>query len=189
MAVVVKRAYFYAPATRDLFIKIPKEDKEEGDEGMVAKLRLSVYGARDAALNWMNTYTVFLEELGFTKGKGCTCNFFYPRGIMMTVHGDDFTSSASTKTLEWLKKKFEAKFEVTAKLLGPEVSQEREIRVLDRVIQWEADGLVYEPDQRHAEMIVREFGLRRCPDARDARGTGSGERTGWHSRTGSGRRA
>ena len=59
MAVDVKRAYFYAPATRDLFIRIPKEDKEEGDEGMVAKLRLSLYGTRDAALNWTNTYTEF----------------------------------------------------------------------------------------------------------------------------------
>ena len=77
----------------------------------------------------------------------------------MTVHGDDFTSSASTKNLEWLKKRFESKFDITAKILGPEVGQEREIRVLNRVIRWEADGLVYEPDQRHAEMIVREFGL------------------------------
>ena len=159
MAVDVKRAYFYAPATRDLFVKIPKEDKEDGDEGMVAKLRLSLYGTRDAALNWANTYTEFLEKQGFTRGRGCSCNFSHPRGIIMTVHGDDFTSSASTKNLEWLKRKFEEKFEVTAKLLGPEVGQEREIRVLNRVIRWEADGLVYEPDQRHAEMIIREFGL------------------------------
>ena len=86
MAVDVKRAYFYAPATRDLFIRIPK-----------AKLRLSLYGTRDAALNWTNTYTEFLEAQGFTKGRGCTRNFFHPKGIVMTVHGDDFTSSASTK--------------------------------------------------------------------------------------------
>ena len=70
MAVDVKRAYFYAPATRDLFVKIPKEDKEDGDEGMVAKLKLSLYGTRDAALKWANTYTEFLEELGFTRGRG-----------------------------------------------------------------------------------------------------------------------
>ena len=60
----------------------------------------------------------------------------------MTVHSDDFTSSASTKNLEWLKKRFESKFHITAKILGPEVGQEREIRVLNRVIRWEADGLV-----------------------------------------------
>ena len=28
----VRRAYFYASATRDLFIEIPSEDWEEGDE-------------------------------------------------------------------------------------------------------------------------------------------------------------
>ena len=105
----------------------------------------------------------------------------------MTVHGDDFASSASTKNLEWLKKKFEAKFEVTAKLLGPEVGQEREIRVLNRVIRWEAEGLVYEPDQRHVEMIVRGFGVEGAgsvltPGERRA---ASSERTGRHSRTGS----
>ena len=46
MAIDVKRTYFYAPATRPLLIHIPKEDREEGDEGMVAILSLSLYGTR-----------------------------------------------------------------------------------------------------------------------------------------------
>ena len=37
MAIDVKWAYFYARATRLLFIHIPKEDKEEGDEKKVAR--------------------------------------------------------------------------------------------------------------------------------------------------------
>ncbi len=40
----VKRAYFYAPATRPIYIMIPDEDFEEGDEGMVGKLNLSLMG-------------------------------------------------------------------------------------------------------------------------------------------------
>ena len=59
----------------------------------------------------------------------------------------------------WCKKLFEAKFEITAKILGPEQGQESEIRVLNRIIRWEAAGVVYEPDQRHVEMIIRELGL------------------------------
>ena len=31
----VKRAYFYAPASRPVYSKIPDEDWEEGDESMV----------------------------------------------------------------------------------------------------------------------------------------------------------
>ena len=156
----VKRAYFYAPATRPLFVHIPKEDREEGDEGMVARLNLSLYGTRDAAMNWTAVYTEFLISIGYAKGKSCPCNFNHPsRGLATTVHGDDFTSTGSTRSLLWLKAQFEERFEVTAKLLGPELGQEHEVRVLNRVLRWEPSGLVYEPDQRHAEVIIRELGL------------------------------
>ena len=40
----IKRAYFYAPSTRPVYIKIPAEDMEEGDEGRVGVLNLSLYG-------------------------------------------------------------------------------------------------------------------------------------------------
>ena len=53
----VKRAYFYAPAKRPIFIEIPAEDREEGDGNQVAQLNLSLYGTRDAAQNWADSYT------------------------------------------------------------------------------------------------------------------------------------
>ena len=57
MTVDVSRAYFNAVSTRDVYIEIPKEDKAEGDECMVGKLRLCLYGTRDAAFNWSETVT------------------------------------------------------------------------------------------------------------------------------------
>ena len=77
----------------------------------------------------------------------------------MIVHGDDFMCTGSSKNLQWLKELFESKFEITAEILGPELGQERKIRVLNVVLRWEASGIIYEPDQRHAEMVVRELGL------------------------------
>ena len=53
----VKRAYFYAPSTREVYIRIHKEDLEDGDEDKVGMLNLSLYGTRDAALNWVKTHT------------------------------------------------------------------------------------------------------------------------------------
>ena len=38
MAVDVKRAYFYAPACREIYIQMPMEDLQWGDEMNVAKL-------------------------------------------------------------------------------------------------------------------------------------------------------
>ena len=79
--------------------------------------------------------------------------------MVLTVHGDDFTIAGSSANVLWMKKEFEKRFEVTTHNLGPEAGQEREVRVLNRVIRWTKDGLEYEPDQRHSEIAIRELGL------------------------------
>ena len=100
----VSRAYFYAPATRPLFIEIPVEDREEGDENMVGQLELSLYGTRDAAQNWAATYTKFLMKIGFQRGKASSCNFVHKkRNIKMTVHCDDFLVVGDFEQIEWAK--------------------------------------------------------------------------------------
>ena len=48
----VSRAYFYVESIRHVFIQIPEEDRLPGDEGLVGRLNLSLYGTRDAAQNW-----------------------------------------------------------------------------------------------------------------------------------------
>ena len=35
----------------------------------------------------------------------------------------------------------------------------QEIRVLNRVLRWMDHGLEYEPDQCHAELIIRDLGM------------------------------
>ena len=52
MTADIKRAYFSAKARRPIFIEIPVEDQEEGDEHRVGKLNFSLHGTRDAAQNW-----------------------------------------------------------------------------------------------------------------------------------------
>ena len=160
MTIDVKRAYFYAKSRRPIYIEIPIEDFEAGDQHNVARLRLSLYGTRDAAQNWAREYTQFLQKNGFEIGKASPCNFAHAsRDLALTVHGDDFTAVGPEEELRWFKSIMEKQYEVKTKLLGPEEGMEREVRVLNRTISWEADGIRYEPDQRHAEIIVQEMGL------------------------------
>ena len=115
----MSRAYFYAPATRPLFIEIPIEDWNEGDEGMVGQLQLSLYGTRDAAQNWAATYTKLLRRLGFKQGKASSCNFAHiSRDIQLTVHGDDFLIVADAEQLKWLEKKLAEEYAIQKKVLG-----------------------------------------------------------------------
>jgi len=169
----VKRAYFYAPATRPIYITIPEEDWEEGDEGMVGKLNLSLYGTRDAAMNWAKTYTDYMKSLGFVVGRSNPCNFHHPqREISCTVHGDDFTSAGREEDLKWLDRQLQKKFEIKTEFLGPNEEHMKEVRVLNRVLRWEPDGIQYEPDQRHAEQVLETLEMVDCkgvttPGSRD----------------------
>ena len=107
----IKRAYFYAKAVRPVFIEIPIEDRKPGDEGMVGKLNLSLYGTRDAAQNWQKEYAGFMREIGFRVGKASPCSFYHPKlNISCTVHGDDFTSCGPESAIELFKAKLEAKY-------------------------------------------------------------------------------
>ena len=61
----VSRAYFYAKAERPVYVKLLEEDLEPGDEGKCGRLKMSMYGTRDAALNWSKEYGNTLKQSGF----------------------------------------------------------------------------------------------------------------------------
>ena len=56
-----------------------------------------------------------------------------------------------------IQKKFEVKCQGR---IGPGVGDEKSIRILNRVLEWKEDGLHYEADQRHAEIITEMVGLK-----------------------------
>lgn len=120
MAIDVSRAYFYAESIRPVFIELPTEDRLPGDEGLVGRLNLSLYGTRDAAQNWSIEYTQTLRAAGFIVGKASPCNFRHAtRDLIVTVHGDDFTSAGSEEDLVWLKGVMENKYDIKSTILGP----------------------------------------------------------------------
>ena len=88
----VRRAYFYAKTTRDIYVRLPQEDPD-AEEGMLGKLNLCLYGTRDAAKGWQETLSAHLIANGFVRGRGFPSLFHHPtRDIMTLVHGDDYFS-------------------------------------------------------------------------------------------------
>ena len=159
----VRKAYFYAEATRRVFVALPDEDRKEGEEEMCALLLESLYGTRDAAFNWTAAYTrVLCETLGFAKGQSSPCSFRHEgRGINLAVHGDDFFSKGTAEDLKWFSDELLKHFQIKTEVLGPDVSagEVPEIRFLNRVIAWTSKGIPWEADPRHAELIIRQLGL------------------------------
>ena len=91
----VARAFFEAPAMRNICIKIPKEDMSEADRrhDKVGHLRMSLYGTRDAAMNWQDEVAKEMRKWGFTRGQYNPCLYYHrQRNIRTFLHGDDFAT-------------------------------------------------------------------------------------------------
>ena len=154
----VRRAYFHARAHRKVYVDLPPEDKEEG---MCGRLNKSMYGTRDAAQNWEKDYIEFMETAGFRRGRASPCVFWHKeKGVRVVVHGDDFTVLGFQGSLDWFRQRIQERYEVEFRgRIGPGAQDDKSTRLLNRVLEWTEEGIRYEPDQQHADIIVKELGL------------------------------
>ena len=147
MIVDIKRAYFYAPAQKPIYVRLPPEDPRAGDPTICGRLRKSLYGTRDAGSNWHAAYSGFLRDIGFQQGSANPCHFINRSvSIKGVVHGDDFLFVGSRKSLQDLQKKFQDQYECKVELIGPEPDMPKSARFLNRVVSYTKDAIEFEGD-------------------------------------------
>ena len=86
------------------------------------------------------------------------------------MHGDDFSSTGTESDLRWLDGQLRSRFEIKTDFLGPKERHSKQVRILNRVISWEKDGISFEADQRHAEVIIKAMNVTKgvsTPGSRD----------------------
>ena len=122
----IRRAYFHSNARREVYVKLPPEDHEEGMCGHLVK---SMYGTRDAAQNWECQYAETMEKMGFTRGKAAPCLFYHSgHNLRIAVHGDDFTNFGSDSALNWFQSEIQKYFEVKVRgRIGPGEKDQKSI--------------------------------------------------------------
>ena len=138
----VSRAFFNAKVTREVYVQLPAEDIEPGENEMVGRLNLCLYGTRDAAMNWQECVADHLTKIGFRRGKAFPSLYYHrDRDIHTLVHGDDYVSVGGKGELQWLKKELESAFEIKTDLLGrsdPELKTRG--KILNRLISVDEAG-------------------------------------------------
>ena len=79
-------------------------------------------------------------------------------GSMVFIYGDDFVVSGPETHLKELKKaicdKYKAKVRPT---LGPQITDDKSVVMLGRIIEWKEHGVDVEADPRHDELILKEM--------------------------------
>ena len=79
------------------------------------------------------------------------------------AHGDDIVSIGDGGNLQWFSQVVGRSFEIKSTTTGHDVGDKKQVTVLNRIITVTTTGFEYEPefeyepDMRHAELIVQEL--------------------------------
>ena len=97
----ISRAFFHALAKRRVYVQLPAEDQEGGEEELCGRLNYSMYGTRDAAQNWFDAYSQQLVKVGFKQGLASPCTFYHQQiGVRTYAHGGDYVSIGKPEQLK-----------------------------------------------------------------------------------------
>ena len=82
----------------------------------------------------------------------------------MVVHGDDFITLGDNEALSEVEHAMSHHYPIKVRaILGAGRDDAKEVRILNRYVRWKSDGgknwMEYEPDPRHAELIVKSLNL------------------------------
>ena len=155
----VRKAYLNGIPKRALNMAFPK--KLGLPSHLVAKQIRCVYGTRDAGAIWEDVYRGALEAMGFTSGVASPCCFVHEeRGLSVVVHGDDFTALGDDQQLDWYETQLAQHFEIKIRgRLGEGCPGDNELRILNRVVKITPNGLTYEADPRHTDLLAQSLNL------------------------------
>ena len=160
------RAYFYAKSIRPTYIKLPAEDTRSGEPGVCGKL-MSMYGTRDAALNWAEAYTSTLKNIGFRRGVGNPCLYYNERTkLSILVHGDDFVAVGDSAGIYKLQKDLANVYKSKSEVVGMDKGEKQEVRILNRVIRRSSTGYHIEADPRHVEQVIKDLEIEKARPSR-----------------------
>ena len=82
------------------------------------------------------------------------------RKLRVVVHGDDFTCLGPKAEIIRYEDELASRFEIKRRgHIGESDGCVREIRILNRILRLTDDGLRYEADPRHSEMLVRALDM------------------------------
>ena len=82
----VARVFFEAPVEREIEVELPEEDGGGPGCPMVGLLQKSLYGTRDAAVNFQKEIKKFMKDQGYSTGE-VKRKYIFPRRSRSESHG------------------------------------------------------------------------------------------------------
>ena len=95
------------------------------------------------------------------QGKASPCLLYHAElNVSVMVHGDDSVAVGPDQPLDNIKATLSDKYKIKTEQLGHEEGKDAEIGILNKVERMTEAGIELEADPRHAELVIKELGLK-----------------------------
>ena len=102
----ISRAHPHAEITRDVYTQLPEEHPGRA-QGLVGKLRVCLYGVRDAGKGFEMKVFEISTKAGAIRGVRNPCLYHHAeRRLSYLHHGDDFVVAGPRSQTQWLLAQF-----------------------------------------------------------------------------------
>ena len=152
-----------SPSRKRIAVEMPPESRKS-DVYEVGLLKKAMHGTRDAAMHWeAEIESLLVGSMGFVHGRRSPCNFYNKdRQLRVSAHGDDFTMLGSMLDLKWFVAGLRERRTITERgiLVPPEIDgTTQEIPHLNRLFSWTREGVTWERDPRHVDLVIQRLGV------------------------------
>ena len=81
-------------------------------------------------------------------------------GVELVVHVDDLAAVGTIEALDFLYRKLSEVYEVKREILGKGYLSE--VKYLGRTLRWTEQGIEWEHDPKHSDLLIKEYGMEQC---------------------------
>ena len=119
-----------------------------------------MYGTRGAPHVWQAMVKRVMTSLGFVMNLIHPCVFHHPeRDLLVVAHVDDFLCSGDRSDLRWLRREIDKESEIKGDTIDTRPGEKTECEFLGRTIRVTEEGYEYEGNQKHARILLEEWGM------------------------------
>ena len=83
----------------------------------------------------------------------------------MFFHGDDFVTVARVEGRAYVEQTLRSRYEIKVDFAGPEAHDPKQLKVLGRIITYEAHGITYEADPGRMDGVIHQLGFADAEDS------------------------
>ncbi len=84
-------------------------------------------------------------------------------------------SVGNRSDIQWLERELKSKFDIKTSIIGKKTDDKKEVKILNRIVRFTNNGVEYEADPRHVEILINSMGLGEA-NPTSSLGTEDGER-------------